>query len=70
MILYTMMPQELVFPSDNNEFGKQKHIMHEGIPLIVEETGEQRYRVVRNLSSEPNHFLDQRFSPGAMISIH
>ncbi len=65
-----MMPQELIFPSDEHEFGKQKQILHEGIPLIVEATGEQKYRVIRNLSSDPNHFLDQRYSPGAMISIH
>ncbi|WP_019152730.1 YlzJ-like family protein [Robertmurraya massiliosenegalensis] len=70
MILYTMMPQELIFPSDENEFARQIQVLRDGIPLIVEETEDNKYRVVRNLSSDPNHYLDQRYTPGAMFSMY
>ncbi|MFE8699136.1 YlzJ-like family protein [Cytobacillus sp. FJAT-54145] len=69
MILYTMMPQELIFQSEASEFGKQSTISYNGIPLLVEMVEDQSYRVVRILSSDPSHFLDQRCSPGEKISL-
>lgn len=69
MILYTMMPQELIYPCDESEFGKQREVVMDGIPLIVEKTEDNQYRVVRVMSTNPEHFLDSRCMPGAMISI-
>jgi YlzJ-like protein len=68
MILYTMMPHDLIFASENQEFAKQRTIAFEGIPLLVELEDDHSFRIVRNLSSDPNHFLDSRFYPGEKIS--
>jgi hypothetical protein len=69
MILYTMMPQELIYPYDENEFKNSMSITYDGVPLMVQRTAENDYRVVRVLSSDPKHFLDSRYSPGAKISL-
>jgi hypothetical protein len=69
MILYTMMPQELIYPTAENEFGKQLMVQYNGIPLLVEQTENNCYQVLRVMSSDPNHYLDDRCYPGAKISI-
>ncbi|MCM3570784.1 YlzJ-like family protein [Neobacillus mesonae] len=68
MILYTMMPHELVFPPDADAFGKQQMVKYQGIPLLVEQSDQQNVQVVRILSSDPQHFLDARVCPGEKIS--
>lgn len=62
------MPQELVFQSDENEFNKQKEMIFDQIPVVVEKEGDDGYRVVRLISTDPNHYLDPRFVPGNKIS--
>lgn len=69
MTLYTIMPQELIFQMDASEFERQKQVMYDGIPLIVELTKDPAYRVIRVLSSDPDHYLDSRFTPGSIIPI-
>ncbi|PLR77693.1 ribonuclease [Bacillus sp. V3-13] len=68
MILYTMIPEEMIFPPERDVHSKQKLINFDGIPLMVELVDDQSYRVIRVLSSDPQHFLDARCSPGAKIS--
>lgn len=68
MILYTMMPHELIFPTDPAEYSKQRVVQYQGIPLLIEAVDEQNARVVQVMSSDPVHFLDQRCCPGAKIS--
>lgn len=68
MILYTMMPPELIYPTQEQEFSKQKMITYKGIPLLVSETEDRSYQVIRILSSDPQHFLESSCCPGAKIS--
>lgn len=68
MILYTMMPQELIFPNDVESFSRQQTVTYQGVSLIVEQTDSQNVQVVRILSSDPQHYLDERICPGAKIS--
>ncbi len=69
MILYTMMPYDLVYPTDGSEFARQTVINIEGVPLLVDMDGSQDCRVVRLLSSDPEHFMDSRWTPGARVPI-
>jgi hypothetical protein len=68
MILYTTMPQELVFQTQESEFGKQEIIQYEGIPLLVERDENQSYRVIQVMSTDPKHFLDNRCTPGLILN--
>lgn len=69
MILYTMMPYELIFPSEKDVMPKQTTIVYKGIPLLVEHTDPQTLQVVRILSSDPRHYLNEQVSPGSKISL-
>ncbi|MEH7460890.1 YlzJ-like family protein [Bacillus thuringiensis] len=66
MILYTIMPEQLVYPMDYREFAKQKIIHVDGIDMVVEMGNENNYSVVRVLSTNPQHFL--QYEPGQKIS--
>ncbi|ENQ3106584.1 YlzJ-like protein [Bacillus sp. 491mf] len=66
MILYTIMPEQLVYPIDHAEFAKQKIIHVDGIDMVVEMGNENNYSVIRVLSTNPEHFL--QYEPGQKIS--
>lgn len=68
MILYTMMPQELIFPAETESANQQRLVSYQGVTLLVEQTDQQNVQVVRIMSSDPQHFLDQRICPGSKIS--
>lgn len=68
MILYTMMPQELIFPTREEEYGKHTLLKYKGIPLLAEAGADNSYTVVRILSTDPQHFLDPDCTPGTKIS--
>jgi hypothetical protein len=69
MILYTTVPYELVFPYEMSVYTKQKTITLNGVPLVVDCTDPQNVQIVRVLSSDPQHYLDDRYSPGTKISL-
>jgi len=69
VILYTTVPYELIFPPEEEDFVRQKTILYQGVPLIVEQTDSQTLQVVRVLSTDPQHFLDARYLPGTKISL-
>jgi hypothetical protein len=71
MILYTMMPQELIFPAENSttQTPKQWMVNYQGIPLMVEMSEGQSAEVIRVLSTDPQHFMDNRVAPGSKISL-
>ncbi len=68
MILYTTMPQELIFQTDEQEYSKQTIIDVEGIPLLVETDDNKDFRVIQVMSSDPSHYLDERYCPGTILS--
>lgn len=68
MILYTMMPHELVFPYEPDVNQNQQIVSYQGIPLLVELSDGQNAHIIRVLSTDPQHFMDERICPGAKIS--
>jgi hypothetical protein len=68
MILYTMIPQELIFQQETAAPAKQIMATFDGVPLLVDMTDLQNVQVVRVLSSDPQHYMDERFYPGSKIS--
>jgi len=66
MILYTIMPYEHIYPEDT-QASNLELISWNGIPLFAERE-ENRYKVVRILSTDPAHYLNQQITPGQFIS--
>ncbi|WP_066288856.1 YlzJ-like family protein [Bacillus sp. FJAT-29937] len=69
MILYTMMPQELIYQTNESEFDKQKVVSYQGIPVLVNIDDGQTGTVVRIMSSDPAHFMNEACFPGTKISL-
>lgn len=63
------MPNELVYPVESNSFTNQQCIEVNGISMIVERNEEQQYRIVRLLSTDPQHYLAAEYSPGMTIKL-
>ncbi|MBN8434649.1 YlzJ-like family protein [Priestia flexa] len=69
MILYTMMPQELIYPDTTQaELPKQKMMQYNGISMLVEENEYNQKQIVRILSTDPQHYLDKKYYPGQILS--
>ncbi|MGF2615710.1 ribonuclease [Rossellomorea vietnamensis] len=68
MILYTTVPQEMIFPAEESTYSQQMVIEWQGIPLLVEQS-EQQYRVVRVMSSNPDHYLNDQICPGQYLQM-
>lgn len=67
MILYTIMPEEVLYPTDETVFTKQRLVNYGGCDLVVEATPGNEYTVVRILSSDPQHYL--QYQPGQKVII-
>jgi hypothetical protein len=68
MILYTSMPTEQIFPVSQDAYEQQSVISYKGADVIVEKVTDGEFRIVRLLSTNPDHFLDQTYMPGQMIT--
>ncbi|MEH7222617.1 YlzJ-like family protein [Bacillus sp. JJ1566] len=69
MILYTMMPHELIYPQTEMENSNLKYIDVNGVSLAVSDSQDGEYTIERVMSTDPQHFLDGRYSPGQKIRL-
>jgi YlzJ-like protein len=69
MILYTSMPEELIFPVQNADFESVSTIEMNGLQMVVRQTEQNQYEIVRLLSTDPQDFLNEQYSPGQKISM-
>ncbi|MCM3003714.1 YlzJ-like family protein [Priestia koreensis] len=67
MILYTMMPQELIFPTESVTEAQQKVVEYNGIPFVVMQNENGQHQIVRMLSTNPQDYLDSRYQPGETV---
>ncbi len=68
MIIYTMMPQELIFPHEPEENASQMVLDYNGVQVLAERV-EDGFSIVRILSSNPEDFMKPGLAPGTKISI-
>jgi hypothetical protein len=68
MILYTTVPQEMIFPQEDTSSKQMVIDINEG-HLVVEQVSDGEFRVVRLISSDPSAYLNDNYTPGKMISL-
>lgn len=66
MIIYSVIPQELMFPPEY-DFSAQSVVEIDGIPMLVEQVSGAQCKVIRLLSSDPNDYLNAAYSPGQLL---
>lgn len=64
MIIYTIMPTELIFPVETA--GETNLINRDGRSILARRDADG-WRVERLLSTDPADFLDPRWQPGAVL---
>ncbi len=69
MILYTLVPHEYIFPEDEESYVSQRIIRCEAGELIVEQINPEQVRIVRLLSGNPFHYLNEKYTPGTIIQV-
>ncbi|MEH7625521.1 TepA modulator TepJ [Bacillus subtilis] len=69
MILYTVMPQEIVFAEQNQETSAHEQIEYKGVPLLVEMKGNEA-EVIQIMSTNPLHFLHPDIAPGQKLKLN
>jgi YlzJ-like protein len=65
MILYTIMPEQIVYPVDGVDYTKQRTVVVNNIEMVVENMAGNEYEVVRVLSTDPQHYL--MYVPGQRL---
>jgi hypothetical protein len=68
MILYTTMPEELIFPTEANQYENHQLIEMNGVSMVVEKNEAGEYQILRLLSTDPQHFLSEEYMPGKMVT--
>lgn len=68
MILYTMIPHEMIFQENDDSFLKEETLEIDGGLLVVQMISEHEYKIVRLISSDPNLYLNPRYAPGQIVS--
>lgn len=63
MILYTYQSEQSIFPPQSADYTSCKTVQVQGGYVMLEKSGESYY-VSRLLSTDPNMYLDSRFTPG------
>ncbi|WP_078547020.1 YlzJ-like family protein [Litchfieldia alkalitelluris] len=69
MILYSIMPEELIYPQNEEGYQKQKIVDINGVSLLVNEEIPGEHYVVRVMSSNPNDYLNSEYTPGQRITL-
>lgn len=67
MVLYTVVPLEDVMEGIEEDPAATMELSMGGLTLEVETLGGFRAKVVRVLSTDPEHFLRPHSQPGAII---
>lgn len=67
MILWTIMPLELVFGQEDIS-NNYDEIDYDGTKLMVEKVSVNQCRIVRILSSNPQDYLRDDIQPGVMLT--
>ncbi|WP_235794482.1 YlzJ-like family protein [Virgibacillus salidurans] len=61
------MSEAEIFPQSADSFSSRHVISHEGRSLYVEETNDGSYQLLQLMSTNPQDFLDEKYTPGKIL---
>jgi hypothetical protein len=68
MILYTPMPHSEIYAASNDEFTRFQSVSYRGKACLAEQQQDGSYQLKQLLSTDPQDFLDEQFTPGTIFS--
>lgn len=69
MILYTIVPYEMIYEAEQEFNHNQENVYYNGVLLTMERLSLNRYKIVSILSTDPNDYLKDEIQPGKVIEI-
>lgn len=69
MILYTVVPPETIFSSEDDEKTNGEMVVAIHNFQLVVRPKEDKWEVVRLLSTDPNDYLNDQYQPGQLLSL-
>ncbi|HLR01551.1 MAG TPA: YlzJ-like family protein [Virgibacillus sp.] len=63
-MLYTPLDVNDIYPTDKQKMAKRQCVTCKGKTLYVEEKDNGQYELLQLLSTDPNDFMDTRYTPG------
>jgi hypothetical protein len=67
MIIYSVIPNEVIFEGLEDFDPRYEEISMDGITLQVERRGQHQAAIVRLLSYDPQDYLNPKYAPGSII---
>ncbi|WP_099158154.1 YlzJ-like family protein [Virgibacillus ndiopensis] len=67
MILYTPLSETDIFPYSEEAFKSRQCVTYQGKEMYVEQSEDGSYQLLQLLSTDPQDFLDDRFTPGTVF---
>lgn len=68
MVLWTIVPEEVIFSDYYKAISAYEEINYSGTMLITEILSPGQYRIVRIMSTDPQDFLRPELQPGTVLS--
>jgi hypothetical protein len=68
MILYTPLSESDIFPTAENVYSNRQCITYEGRTCFVEKNSNGEYQIIQLLSTDPQDYLNQKYTPGTILS--
>lgn len=71
MVMYTIVPLEIVFGDDEERPAKSRLTLDVGgVKLEVEQSASNEYEIIRLISSNPSDYLNEKYQPGRKIAMY
>ncbi len=68
MILWTIVPEEVVYADPNQTNPTYEEIEYAGQKIMAQKISQSEFRVVRLLTTDPSNYLRNELQPGTVIT--
>ncbi|MDM5309980.1 YlzJ-like family protein [Peribacillus frigoritolerans] len=69
MTLYTIVPEEIIFPHHHEKTANLIEMIYNGVHVMVEHDGGRTFRIDRIVSTDPEDYMNVHIQPGAVINM-
>ncbi|MGE4282208.1 MAG: YlzJ-like family protein [Clostridia bacterium] len=67
MLIYSIIPNEVIFSNQDDQYEKTQNITYKGQTLEVTQLAANQYRVNRIISTNIKAYLDPQLQPGTIL---
>jgi hypothetical protein len=69
MTLYTIVPEEIIFPHHHERTANMIEMKLNGVHIMVEHEGGSTFRIDRIVSTNPDDYMHTNIQPGEIVNV-